>query len=56
MAEFFKVDISCIDVYGACAGSTGGGMKVSRYIIYFKNIEKRIIYADSSAQRESNSM
>ena len=40
---------------GACAGSTGGGMKVSRYIIYFKTL-KRIIYADSSAQRESNSM
>ncbi len=25
---------------GACAGSTGGGMKVSRFIIYFKTVAK----------------
>ena len=25
---------------GACAGSTGGGMKVSRFVILFKNIGK----------------
>ena len=27
---------------GACAGSTGGGMKVSRYIIYFKTLRKEL--------------
>lgn len=27
---------------GACAGSTGGGMKVSRHIIYFKTVAKEI--------------
>jgi trk system potassium uptake protein TrkH len=27
---------------GACAGSTGGGMKVSRFIILFKSIGKEI--------------
>lgn len=27
---------------GACAGSTGGGMKVSRYIIYFKTLKKEL--------------
>ncbi len=27
---------------GACAGSTGGGMKVSRFVIYFKTVAKEI--------------
>lgn len=27
---------------GACTGSTGGGMKVARFIIYFKQIKKQI--------------
>jgi trk system potassium uptake protein TrkH len=27
---------------GACAGSTGGGMKVSRYILYFKTLRKEL--------------
>lgn len=27
---------------GACAGSTGGGMKVSRFIIYIKSAQKEI--------------
>lgn len=29
---------------GACAGSTGGGIKVSRFIIMFKTIKKEIAY------------
>ena len=29
---------------GACAGSTGGGMKVSRIIILFKSIGKELSY------------
>ncbi len=28
---------------GACAGSTGGGMKVSRFLIWFKTISKEIL-------------
>lgn len=27
---------------GACAGSTGGGMKVSRFVIFFKSIHKEL--------------
>ena len=29
---------------GACAGSTGGGMKVSRVMIYFKEVKNEISY------------
>lgn len=29
---------------GACAGSTGGGIKVSRIIIFFKSIKKELLY------------
>ncbi|MCC8014130.1 MAG: TrkH family potassium uptake protein, partial [Eubacterium sp.] len=29
---------------GACSGSTGGGMKVSRFIIYFKTAKKELSY------------
>lgn len=29
---------------GACAGSTGGGMKVSRFIIFFKNVRRELKY------------
>ena len=29
---------------GACAGSTGGGMKVSRIIIYFKQVKNEVSY------------
>ncbi len=29
---------------GACAGSTGGGMKVSRILIYFKTIKKELAF------------
>lgn len=41
---------------GACAGSTGGGMKVSRYIIYFKTLRKELSTLIHPLQRESNSM
>ena len=27
---------------GACAGSTGGGIKVSRWILYFKQIKREL--------------
>lgn len=38
--EFSKVLILFITCVGACAGSTGGGFKVSRIIILFKEIKK----------------
>lgn len=30
---------------GACAGSTGGGMKVSRFLLLFKTIKKEVVLA-----------
>ena len=40
------VSYTHLDVYkrqiGACAGSTGGGMKVSRVMIAFKEIKKEM--------------
>jgi trk system potassium uptake protein TrkH len=41
---FSKTLIVMIMFIGACAGSTGGGMKVSRYIIWFKAVVKEIRY------------
>ena len=40
--EFSKVIIVMLMFIGACAGSTGGGVKVSRIIILFKSIIKEI--------------
>jgi len=40
--EFSKVILLLIMVVGACAGSTGGGMKVSRIIILGKTIGKEV--------------
>lgn len=40
--EFSKVILLLVMVIGACAGSTGGGMKVSRIIILAKTISKEI--------------
>jgi trk system potassium uptake protein TrkH len=40
--EFSKCILLTIMVVGACAGSTGGGMKVSRIIIMFKSVWKEI--------------
>lgn len=40
--EFSKCVILVIMVIGACAGSTGGGMKVSRILIFFKSIKREI--------------
>ena len=34
--EFSKVILVMLMMIGACAGSTGGGMKVSRILLYFK--------------------
>lgn len=40
--EFSKAVLLLIMVIGACAGSTGGGMKVSRIIILMKSVKQEI--------------
>ena len=40
--ELSKTILVGLMLVGACAGSTGGGMKVSRFIIWFKEIRKEI--------------
>ncbi|MDD3403605.1 MAG: TrkH family potassium uptake protein [Hespellia sp.] len=40
--QFPKTILIILMFIGACAGSTGGGMKVSRFIIVFKTIKKEI--------------
>ncbi len=39
---FAKIIILVLMVIGACAGSTGGGLKVSRIIIMFKSVRKTL--------------
>lgn len=41
--EFSKTLIMILTCIGACAGSTGGGFKVSRIIILFKEIKKEFM-------------
>ncbi len=48
--EFSKSILLAIMIIGACAGSTGGGIKVSRFLILLKSIKqelKRIIHPKS---------
>lgn len=40
--EFSKGLIVALMFIGACAGSTGGGIKVSRFVILFKTLKKEI--------------
>ena len=40
--ELSKVVLSGIMVIGACAGSTGGGIKVSRFLILVKSIKQEV--------------
>ena len=42
--EFSKMLLVILMFIGACAGSTGGGIKVSRVLIYFKTIKKELAY------------
>ncbi len=42
--EFSKCILCMIMFTGACTGSTGGGMKVARFVIYFKQIGKQISF------------
>lgn len=40
--EFSKTILFLLTIIGACAGSTGGGFKVSRFIILFRTIKNEI--------------
>ena len=47
---FSQIIIFLLMFIGACAGSTGGGMKVSRWVMYFKNAfaeMKRMVHPHS---------
>lgn len=39
---FSKTILLCLMVVGACAGSTGGGMKVARVLLLFKSLKRNI--------------
>ncbi len=43
--ELSKAILVLLMFIGACAGSTGGGIKVSRVLIYFKSIKKEVSIA-----------
>ncbi len=40
--SFSKSILVCLMVIGACAGSTGGGMKVARVLLLFKSLRRNI--------------
>ncbi len=41
--QFARTLMVCLMFIGACAGSTGGGLKVSRIMIYFRQVKKELI-------------
>ncbi len=41
--QFARAIMVCLMFIGACAGSTGGGIKVSRIMIYFKQVRKELM-------------
>lgn len=42
--EFSRAIMVTVMFIGACAGSTGGGIKVSRIIMYFKEVQKEMYH------------
>lgn len=42
MAELLKTILLTLMVIGACAGSTGGGLKCARVLLLFKNLRRNI--------------
>ena len=40
--SFSKTILLCLMVIGACAGSTGGGIKVARLLLLFKNLRRSL--------------
>ena len=45
--EFSKFILVMLMFSGACAGSTGGGMKVSRLVIMLKTVKKELLILTS---------
>lgn len=41
--EFSRILMVCLMFVGACAGSTGGGIKISRIMIYVKQVKKELM-------------
>ena len=41
--EFSKGILVCLMFVGACAGSTAGGLKVSRIVLFFKQVAKELV-------------
>lgn len=41
--EFSKIILLFVMMIGACAGSTGGGLKISRFVIFFKAVKNEIL-------------
>ena len=41
--EFSKTILLFVMMIGACAGSTGGGLKISRFVIFFKAVKNEIL-------------
>lgn len=41
--EFSRILMVCLMFIGACAGSTGGGIKISRIMIYVKQVKKELM-------------
>lgn len=41
--EFSKAILLCLMFIGACAGSTGGGIKISRILILFKSLKREFV-------------
>ena len=42
MAQLHQTILLCLMVVGACAGSTGGGLKVGRAMLIFKSLSRNI--------------
>lgn len=42
--EFAKTILFLLTLFGACAGSTGGGFKVSRLIILFRTVQNELLH------------
>lgn len=40
--SFSKAILMCLMVIGACAGSTGGGLKIARLLLIFKSLRRNI--------------
>ena len=53
--EFSRTILVILMFIGACAGSTGGGIKVSRFILLIKTMKKRTSHLPASKKCKKNS-